>query len=163
MLSPSVALPGRSGSSGRHWLYLLRHIEADGQVPIAGLHVILGSAMEFRSPVTSVELHVDSSRANALHSAGADSTVEIEVEVLGEEQKEASKSFLFMSTVDRTSVVRLGSRLSSAYVSLPCDVLLSGAQEVELLAPIKMALLTSKWVEVQVGATRSYTIWAVTA
>ena len=26
-----------------------------------------------------------------------------------------------------------------------------------------MALLTSKWVEVQVGATRSYAIWAVTA
>ena len=28
---------------------------------------------------------------------------------------------------------------------------------------IKKALLTSKWVEVQVGATRSYAIWAVTA
>ena len=26
-----------------------------------------------------------------------------------------------------------------------------------------VALLTSKWVEVQVGATRSYAIWAVTA
>ena len=26
-----------------------------------------------------------------------------------------------------------------------------------------LALLTSKWVEVQVGATRSYAIWAVTA
>ena len=29
--------------------------------------------------------------------------------------------------------------------------------------PIYVALLTSKWVEVQVGATRSYAIWAVTA
>ena len=29
--------------------------------------------------------------------------------------------------------------------------------------PILAALLTSKWVEVQVGATRSYAIWAVTA
>ena len=28
---------------------------------------------------------------------------------------------------------------------------------------IYLALLTSKWVEVQVGATRSYAIWAVTA
>ena len=28
---------------------------------------------------------------------------------------------------------------------------------------IGLALLTSKWVEVQVGATRSYAIWAVTA
>ena len=28
---------------------------------------------------------------------------------------------------------------------------------------IGTALLTSKWVEVQVGATRSYAIWAVTA
>ena len=27
----------------------------------------------------------------------------------------------------------------------------------------RLALLTSKWVEVQVGATRSYAIWAVTA
>ena len=30
-------------------------------------------------------------------------------------------------------------------------------------APRSLALLTSKWVEVQVGATRSYAIWAVTA
>ena len=124
-----------------HIVYLLSQIAADRQVPIAGLHVILGSAMEFRSPVTSVELHVDGSRANTLHSDGADSTVETEIEVLGGEQKEASKSFLFTSTVDLTSVVRLGSRLSSAYVSLPCDVLLSGAQEVELLAPIKITAI----------------------
>ena len=122
-----------------HIVYLLRHIAADGQVPIAGLHVILGSAMEFRSPVMSVELHVDSSHTNALHSAGADSTVETEIEVLGGKRKELFKSFLFTSTVDRTSVVRLGSRLSSAYVSLPCDVLLAGAQEVELLAPITLS------------------------
>ena len=33
-----------------------------------------------------------------------------------------------------------------------------------LLSPVDFgALLTSKWVEVQVGATRSYAIWAVTA
>ena len=95
--------------------------------------------MEFRSPVASVELHVDGSRANTLHSDDADITVETEIEVLGGEQKEASISFLFTSTVDLTSVVCLGSRLSSAYVSLPCEVLLSGAQEVELLAPIKIS------------------------
>ena len=121
-----------------HLVYLLRHIATDGQVPIACLHVILGSAMEFRSPGTSVEVLVDGSRADALHSAGADSTVETEIEVLAGQQ-EASKSFLFTSTVDHTSVVRLGTRLSSAHVSLPCEVSLSGAQEVELLAPIKIS------------------------
>ena len=52
-----------------HLVYLLHHIAADGQVPIAGLHVILGSAMEFRSPVTSIELRVDGSCDDALHSA----------------------------------------------------------------------------------------------
>ena len=119
-----------------HLVYLLRHIAANGQVPITCLHVILGSAMEFRSPVTAVELHVEGVRDNALHSAGADSTVEIDIEVLTGQQKEASKSFLFTSTVDHTTIVRLGPRLSSTNVSIPCDVLLSGAHEVELLAPI---------------------------
>ena len=122
-----------------HLVYLLHHIAADGQVPIAGLHVILGSAMEFRSPVTSIELRVDGSCDDALHSAGADSTVETAIEVLAGHQKEVSKSFLFTSTVDSTSVVRLGANLSSTYVSLPCDLLLSGAQEVELLAPVEIS------------------------
>ena len=121
-----------------HLVYLLRHIAADEQVPIACLHVILGSAMEFHSPVASVELHVEGSRTDALPSAVTDSTVETEIEVL-EKQQDASKSFLFTSTVDHTSVVRLGTRLSSTHVSLPCDVTLSGTQEVELVAPIKIS------------------------
>ena len=40
-------------------------------------------------------------------------------------------------------------------------VLFSESQEIK--NGYILALLTSKWVEVQVGATRSYAIWAVTA
>jgi hypothetical protein len=41
--------------------------------------------------------------------------------------------------MDGTEPVHLGHRLSSTYLSVPCDVLLSGAQELEFTAPVEIS------------------------
>ena len=56
---------------------------------------------------------------------------------------------------------RIASYAERAYAQISADLLRDLPERVSLV--VFRALLTSKWVEVQVGATRSYAIWAVTA
>ena len=123
-----------------HLIYLLHHIASDSVVPLACLHAIIGSAMEFHSTTTSVELHVDGPRPDALHASSVDDVVETEVEVINRTDAESTRSFVFKSMFSRdVGVVHLGSRLTSTYVSLPCEVSLSGSPELELIAPVEIS------------------------
>ena len=109
-----------SHKNNYHLIYLLHHIVGDSLVPLACLHAIIGSAMEFRSTTTSVELHVDGPRPDALYSSSADNVVETEVDVITGTDAESTKSFVFKSMFGGdVGVVRLGSRLTSTHVSLP--------------------------------------------
>jgi len=123
-----------------HTIYFLQRITGDGLVPVHSLRVVLGSALEFRSTATSIELHVEGARAqDAPPGPPQEGTIETRVEIIGENQDEPSKAFNFRSALDDGTAVLLGSRLSSTYVSLPCDVLLSGIKEVELTAPVEIS------------------------
>jgi hypothetical protein len=129
-----------SHKSNYHLVYLLRHIASDGAVPVECLHVLLGSALEFRSTTSSVELHVEGSRADALQAVEFDNVVETQIDVIaGSAQDESSKTFRFHSTIDPEQNVRFGPRLSASYIALPCDVSLVASQELELTAPIEIA------------------------
>lgn len=122
-----------------HLIYLLSTISPDGYVPINCLHVLLGSALEFRSTNAYVELCVDGPDADdMLSGTPADDTVEIEVEILLGKERDKPRSFAFHSNLDVPKPVNLGHRLSGTYVSLPCDILFSGAQEIEFTAPVEV-------------------------
>ena len=122
-----------------HLVYLLRLIAADREIPVRCLPVILGSALEFRSTTTTVELYVDGSQADDLYAATSqDDIIETQIDVIGGSGGNP-KTFLFRSKLDNTSTVELGRRLSSTYVSLPCEVSLSGIQELEFMAPVEIS------------------------
>jgi hypothetical protein len=123
-----------------YFIYFLDRIARDRVVPISCLRVILGSALEFRSTTTSIELHVDGSEADDLHPAALPaSIVETQVEIIMSKDMEPSKTFVFKSELGSTTSVHLGHRLSSTYVSLPCEVLLAGSQELEFTAPVEIS------------------------
>jgi hypothetical protein len=123
-----------------HLIYFLDLIAPYGNVPIGCVHVILGSALEFRSTTTSIELHVHGSDANDRPSTSAAAKiVETQIEVTMDAEGDKSKTFVFQSDLGDATSVRLGPRLSSTYVSLPCEVLLSGAQELEFTAPVEIS------------------------
>jgi len=123
-----------------HIIYFLERIARDGFVPISCLRVILGSALEFRSTSTSIELHVDGSEPGDLQSAAPPtSIVETQVEIIMGKDREPAKTFRFKSELGGTTSVHLGYRLSSSYVSLPCEVLLAGSQELEFTAPVEIS------------------------
>lgn len=123
-----------------HLVYLLDRISADGRIPISCLRALLGSALEFQSTSASVELHVDGPGVDDGVAAGtASRTVETQVEIIMGVDGSKSKTFAFRSDLAGITTVSLGQRLASTYVSLPCEVVLSGAQELELTAPVEVS------------------------
>lgn len=122
-----------------HLVYLLRLIAADKEISVRCLPVILGSALEFRSTTTTVELHVDGPEADDLYTpAFHDDIIETQIDVIGGAETNP-KTFLFRSRLGNAATVELGQRLSSTYVSLPCQVSLAGAQELEIMAPVEIS------------------------
>jgi hypothetical protein len=98
--------------------------------------------MEFRSTTTSIEIHVDGSRADDLDAGGFRSDgVETEIEILLDNDREQSKTYFFRSKLGGVTTVALGRRLSTAYVDLPIEVTLAGSQDVELTAPVEISAL----------------------
>jgi len=124
-----------------HLIYLLSTIATGGYVPMSCMHVILGSALEFQSTNASVELCVDGPEPDDVQSETTpNASVEIQIEILlGKDRNNKPRTFIFHSNMDDTTSVHLGHRLSSTYVSVPCDALLSGAQELEFTAPVEIS------------------------
>jgi hypothetical protein len=120
------------------------------EIPVGVLRAIIGSALEFRSRTSSVEIRVGDPGIGDWESDAAQS-LQIEIEVSMGSDSGQSKRFLFSSNVDGVDSVNLGHRLSATYVFLPCEVRVTGAQELELTAPTvlfgrKIALLAQSMV-----------------
>ena len=122
-----------------HLVYFLERIAPAGNVPISSLQAILGSALEFRSTTTSIDLNVEGPEPDGTDSAASQADiVETQVEIFMGKDREPSKTFVFKSDLGGATSVRLGHRLSSTYVSLPCEVVLAARQELELIAPVEI-------------------------
>lgn len=123
-----------------HLINFLERLARDGLVPISCLRVILGSALEFRSTGISILMHVDGSQTSDSLGAGLPANiVDTAVEIFIGTEDLPAKAFSFRSALGETTSVHLGHRLSSTYVSLPCEVLLAGGQELEFTAPVEVS------------------------
>lgn len=121
-----------------HTVYLLHKMAAGRKVPISALRLILGSALEFRSRTSSVEINVEGPNVEDIDSDPVQ-TVEIEIEIIMGSDEGQSRSFAFQSALNGAASVNLGHRFSATYVSLPCDVVISSPQELEFTAPAEIS------------------------
>jgi hypothetical protein len=119
-----------------HFVYFLHQTAQEKKIPIACLHVLLDSALEFVSTDAFVDIRVESTEALPQGSDHSPTTVSTEIEILMGPDGEKSRTFQFHSEVLDKIPVRLGGRLSSTYVSLPCEIQIASAQEIEFTAPI---------------------------
>lgn len=117
-----------------HLIYLLSIFAKDGHLPVDYLHILIGSALEFISTNTSVEINVGGLDVEDTLPA----PFSIEIEILLGRDRSTSKIFNFYSNLYEDITVNLGARLSRTYVSLPCNVSLTGKQEIELTAPVEI-------------------------
>lgn len=119
-----------------HLIYLLHNMAAERQIPIGVLPVIVGSALEFRSRTSSVEISIEGS--DTPESQRDAQTVDIEIGIITGTAEGQSREFIFQSDLKGAAMVELGQSLSSTYVSLPCEVVLSSAQELDFTAPVEI-------------------------
>jgi len=118
-----------------HLIYLLSVFAKDHNLPADYLHVLIGSALEFISPNTSVEINVGE-ELDLEEELPTAFSIEIEI-LLGRDQS-ATKTFNFKSSLDGQTTVSLGNRLANTFISLPCAINLDGGQEIEITAPVEI-------------------------
>ena len=132
----------RTHRDSYHLIYLLSIVADSGHVPIEYLHVLAGSAMEFWSRTASVDLRVigpDFSECE--DDAISYRPVDIDIEIAMGGDEGTSKSFSFCSNLAGCSTVKLDSSLSTAYVSLPCEVVFSATEDLQIAAPVEVSAL----------------------
>lgn len=118
-----------------HLIYLLSVFAKDHILSVDYLHILIGSALEFISPNTSVEISIGE-ELDFDEKLPASFSIEIEI-LLGRDQS-VTKVFNFKSNLDSHTTVNLGNRLANTYISLPCKINLSGGQEIEITAPVEI-------------------------
>jgi hypothetical protein len=96
--------------------------------------------LEFRSTLTSVEIHVDAPDAqDEWFGLGKMSQIETGIEItIFDKGKKILRAFQFTSEVVGTDSTRLRGRIPSSYISLPCELIINGEQDIELSAPVEI-------------------------
>ena len=117
-------------------VYLLALVAPNGRIPLACLRALLGAALEFKATNASVELHVTGPDEEDFRPS---SVVDIDVELAVGVSGERSKTYSFHSAILTDEPIHLGSKLSSAYIFLPCEAILGGTREVELTSPVEIS------------------------
>jgi hypothetical protein len=120
-------------------VYLLDLLAPEGKLPLSCLRALLAAALEFKATNATVDLNILGPDAEEQPSS---TSVDVEIDLTVGGTGERSKTFAFQCSLGPEDSVDLGSRLSSAYISLPGEVILGGTREVELTAPIEISAAT---------------------
>jgi len=108
-------------------------------MPINYLQVIIGSALEFNSTNSVVQIHVSGPFSeDDIDQKNDDDSIETKIEVIMGDDRENTEVFKFNSRCNKEDVVQLGNKLAATTIALPCKVIMSSSEEVELTAPIEI-------------------------
>lgn len=127
-----------SNPSSYHLVYLLEKKLGSEKLPIKCLAIVLEAAQEFLSTNASVDIFVEADDNLKIKAEGAITNIETTIEIQLDKENKESRSFEFNTNMSE-EVLLIGKRLASANVIVPCDVLITGASEIELIAPINIS------------------------
>jgi hypothetical protein len=124
-------------------IQMLNQVAPEGSVDSSTVHVLIGAALEYRSVESKAEITIEPhvSMDQEADQIDLDGNVDLDIlmEVISAESDEADKKFNFKFRINGTDNVMLGSRLSACFVEMPCEVTLTGLDELELTAPVEIA------------------------
>ena len=117
-------------------VYLLALVAPDGKIPLALLRGLLAAALEFKATNAAVELSVI---GPDIEESNPSDLIDVQIELVIGNSDDPAKTFSFQCALTDGDSVHLGSRLSFAYIHLPCEVIMGGAREIELTAPVEIS------------------------
>lgn len=133
-------LLGRRGNL--YLIQMLNQIAPGCSIDITLIQVLIGAALEFRSMESSVELTIEPCEPLDYESGQLDSdsnlNLDMVIEIMSTRSDEPVKKFNFTSRVKSRDTVALGPRLSACFIDIPCEVTLTGPEEIELTAPVDL-------------------------
>jgi hypothetical protein len=127
--------------SNLYLIQMLDQVAARVVVPSALIDVIIGAALEYRSTGSRAEVTIEPTGIVRAKDASSQSPVEVEVliEIVPLNSEAGEHRFVFTSTLSDAAPLSLGSRLSACFVEVPGDLVLSGGEEIELVAPVELS------------------------
>jgi hypothetical protein len=138
-----VSSYARGRRSNLYLIQMLNQVAPGCNVDMTMTHVLIGAALEFRSMESKAEITIDPCKSNDQDvdplDADGDNDLDILIEVMSSKSDEADKRFNFRSHITGGHAVLLGSRLSGCFIDMPCEVTLSGPEEIELTAPVEVS------------------------
>lgn len=131
--------------SNLYLIQMLNQVAPSCSVDSSIIHVLIGAALEYRSVESKAEITIEPCvpvDQDADHFE-LDSNIDLDIlmEVISSESDEADKKFNFRFHIKCKDTVILGSRLSACFIEIPCEVTLSGSDELELTAPVEISAL----------------------
>ena len=127
-----------SQKSSYHLIYMLDAVSPNNQIDRNFIKYIVDASLEFRSVRATVDIAVDGPSWEDVDDDDAEQRLEINVELLlgGQNEMNESKIFAFQSTCAIDTILTLGPRLAGAFITVPCELVIRGNQEVEIIAPM---------------------------
>jgi hypothetical protein len=129
--------------SNLYLIQMLNQVAPGCSVDPSIAHVLIGAALEYRSVKSKAEITIEPclpiDEDTDLFEMDGNIDLDILMEVISSDSDEPDKKFNFKFRIKGEDTVLLGPRLSACFIEIPCEVTLSGSDELELTAPVEIS------------------------
>ena len=122
--------------SNLYLIQMLNQVAEHVTIEASLIDVIVGAALEYRSTGSRAEVTIEA--INLATSESAPIQLEVLIGIVPLNVDASEREFVFRSIIDPSQPVNLGPRLSACFVDVPGKILISGADEIELTAPVEV-------------------------
>ncbi len=120
-----------------HLVYMVGMVSCEGRIKNSHINILMTAAMEFRSAHSSVEIALMGDEwCDEDEGQQQSDTKDLELEITLRTEQGVTKIFSFLSQINSGITLRFGPRLAESFITVPCDVEISGSPEIELISPV---------------------------
>lgn len=126
----------RLSKGSYHLVYMMNIMGNNDIIDTSHIPPLVSASLEFRSTRSNVEVRVDGISHEEYDAlTNPDTEANVSVNLLDKNSHGLKKEFSFRADIDDTDEIVLHSPVGGLFMTVPCEVALSGSGEIEILAP----------------------------